>query len=180
MIRASDSAAKKEEGWVLPLVLMTVALVSLATLAALSQLIDRRERLILAWAEADLEALTKSAAAFVFAVPYAGDAPDEAPLVEHAAAGRRLESGAFAGTITLSSSGSGFRREREVFVSDALTLTLQMPKLPRLPLPDESIERIYTFKREYDPSAGRDQLSCWGRMNWSAFKAGDRCSQIDR
>lgn len=57
------------DGFVLPLVLILVVVVTFALLTLFTRTVELRERQALAFAEADLEALTKSGVAFAFWIP---------------------------------------------------------------------------------------------------------------
>lgn len=57
------------DGFVLPLVLILVAVVTFAFLTLFTRTLELRERQALAFAEADLEALTKSGVALAFWIP---------------------------------------------------------------------------------------------------------------
>ncbi|MBE3563769.1 MAG: hypothetical protein IMX05_08640 [Hydrogenibacillus schlegelii] len=84
--RRSD-ARRREGGWMLPIVLLSLAVVSLLAVSVLERIVERREAMGLFWAEADLEALVKSGAAFVFALPYClpAELPHSEPFVSASA-----------------------------------------------------------------------------------------------
>ncbi|KWX07172.1 hypothetical protein TR75_03795 [Hydrogenibacillus schlegelii] len=76
-------ARRREGGWMLPIALLSLAVVSLLAVSVLERIVERREAMGLFWAEADLEALVKSGAAFVFALPYClpAELPHSEPIV---------------------------------------------------------------------------------------------------